>query len=249
MGSAVSLDRSLFSSCALVVVAAGKGRRFGGYKQLVPLADKPLVVQTLLAFASVPFHSRLVVLPEDFIRGGIWNELMTLYPWLEGTVAVVGGTERSLSVCEGVSAVSPECEFVAVHDGARPFPPLETLAGCLQLLAREPELAAAIVAKPMTDTIKRMRADGSSIQLTEDREHFLRAETPQVARRLALLNAFCDPRNQSARDEAEALERIGYRTSCVPHTGFNPKITHQKDLTIAMAWLSALGDTPPELGD
>jgi 2-C-methyl-D-erythritol 4-phosphate cytidylyltransferase len=235
-----------FSRCGLVVVAAGKGVRFGGYKQLVPLVDKPLLVHTLEAFAQVAFRERMVVVPADFILQGTWDSLAASNRALRAFTAVAGRDERALSVRAGVSALGPGCEFVAVHDGARPLPPLTALGKCLGLLQADRQISAAIVAAPVTDTIKRVREGGPLIAFTENREQLVRAETPQVCNRAHLLNALSDPRNAHAGDEAQALELLGLRTAFVLHDGFNPKITHAKDIAVANAWLTSHNDTTPE---
>lgn len=240
------MDSATYSKCGLVVVAAGKGVRFGGYKQLVPLLDKPLLVQTLESFQGVPFSSRVVVVPSDFLLQGTWDALAHTHLALREFTPVVGRDERALSVLEGVRAISPECTYVAVHDGARPLPPIGAMSECLRLLESDSQLSAAIVASPVTDTIKRVRSGGPLIAQTENRDELVRAETPQVCRRADLMNALVEKRNASARDEAQALELLGLRTAFVLHEGFNIKVTHAKDLSIVSAWLTSHNDTTPE---
>jgi 2-C-methyl-D-erythritol 4-phosphate cytidylyltransferase len=235
-----------YSTCGLVIVAAGKGSRFGGYKQLVPLIDKPLLIQTLEAFSGVPFAQRVVVLPIDFILQGTWDTFTRMHPTLRDFLPVAGREERALSVREGVMALSPRIDFVAVHDGARPLPPLGAMGQCLSLLKQDPDLGAAIVASPVTDTIKRVVPAGSAIRHTEDRSELVRAETPQLCRRSILMESFSHPQLGAARDEAQAIEFLGRRTAFVLHDGFNPKITHAKDMAVVSAWLTAHNDTTPE---
>lgn len=168
-------------------------------------------------------------------------------PHLRAYRAIAGGEERHRSVLEGVLAVAPGIRFVAVHDGARPLPPLDALLECVRLLRRDPETRAAIVAAPVTDTIKRIAPGGAghTIAHTEDRSQLVRAETPQVCDREALLAALSVPHAQDPRDEAEALERSGHRTAFVLHQGYNPKITHAKDIAVVAAYLGAKDETTP----
>ncbi|MBI1292914.1 NTP transferase domain-containing protein [bacterium] len=235
-----------FSRCGLVVVAAGKGVRFGGYKQLVPLIDRPLLVHTLEAFLQSGFRQYVVVLPPDFILQGTWDNLVGTNPGLRIYEPVAGLDERALSVREGVRSLSRECQFVAVHDGARPLPPLGAMDRCLNLIQTDRQLSAVIVASPVTDTIKRVRESGPLIARTENRAELVRAETPQICDRIHLLNALSDPRNFAAGDEAQAMELLGLRTAFVLHDGFNPKITHAKDIAVINAWLTAKEETTPE---
>jgi 2-C-methyl-D-erythritol 4-phosphate cytidylyltransferase len=225
--------------CGLVVVAAGRGTRFGGWKQLAPLGGKPLLVHTLEAFARCPFRDRVVVLPQDLLNEDVWDEILRKFPSLNDFRVVAGGAERSLSVLAGVRELSESCDFVAVHDGARPFPPIEAAAECAALLQARPDIAAAIVAKPVSDTIKMIGHGDNLIQRTVDRRLLLRAETPQVARRDLLLQALSSPASAAASDEAQALEIAGYPTACVVHHGYNPKITLAHDLALAEHHLTA----------
>jgi 2-C-methyl-D-erythritol 4-phosphate cytidylyltransferase len=229
-----------------VVVAAGRGARFGGYKQLVPLRRDPLLVHTLSAFSSCQFAECVVVLPHDFLLQGTWDRLVAEFPALVGWRAVEGREERALSVLEGVTSLTKQSPFVAVHDGARPLPPLDATASCLHLLRTNEELAAAIVAAPVTDTLKRIEAGGPGIARTEDRSQFVRAETPQVCRRSPLLAALSEPSAATARDEAQALEFLGRRTAFILHTGQNPKVTHASDVAVVNALLESRSDTTPE---
>jgi 2-C-methyl-D-erythritol 4-phosphate cytidylyltransferase len=230
----------LAQSCALVVVSAGRGTRFGGWKQLAPIAGQPLLLRTLSAFKDVSFACRAAVLPREWEHGSQWASLLAQAPFLKDYVTVPGGNERADSVLAGVSAVPDTIEFVAVHDGARPFPPLEAMAECIKMLHQDPDLAAAIVAAPATDTIKRI-ASGGEIVHTEDRSLLLRAETPQVARRALLLEALQRTGASAATDEAHALELAGHRTRCVVHQGYNLKVTGRGDAELVEACLKAEG--------
>lgn len=224
-------------SCGLVIVAAGGGIRFGGAKQLASLAGKPLLVHALEAFAPVPFGGRALVLPPPWLADGTWENLRSEWPVVAAFAAVAGGETRALSVRHGLEALPPSLTLVAVHDGARPFPPLDAVGECFKMLHDNPAIAAAIVASPVTDTLKRVTGEGSRIAETADRDAFRRAETPQVVRRELLLAALGNPDASSARDEAEALERAGHPTACALHHGYNPKITHPGDLALAEGWL------------
>ncbi|CAN5314569.1 2-C-methyl-D-erythritol 4-phosphate cytidylyltransferase [soil metagenome] len=248
MAEAVDSIAAIYSSCALVVVAAGKGKRFGGPKQLAPLMEKPLIVQTLLGLAGLPFAAKIVVLPEEFFIDGTWEKLTRKHAGIREFKGVPGKDERSQSVREGVRATPATCKYVAIHDGARPLPPLDCMTQCVMMLNEREEFAAVIVASPVTDTLKRVADDGVTIEATEDREHLFRAETPQIARRMMLLEALAHPLNLDARDEAEALERTGHETACVSHTSFNPKVTHKSDLAVVAAYLSAHGETAMQSG-
>ena len=109
---------------------------------------------------------------------------MKLGPW-EFRI-VEGGDKRHLSVANGLDAVSDGCEFVAVHDAARPLIHAESISACLQG-ARD--RGAAACANRVTETMK--RADDSRlVAASVDRENLWAMETPQCFRLEILRRAY-----------------------------------------------------------
>ena len=102
-----------------VVVAAGEGRRFGGIvpKQFSNLCGRPLLRWTLDPFLSLPLIRELVlVLPSSYIP-----EVQSHWRLPERVRCVKGGATRLESVRRGLKALSPRCQVVGIHDGARPL--------------------------------------------------------------------------------------------------------------------------------
>ena len=223
-----------------VVVAAGSGARFGGPKQWTPLAGRPLLAHSLERLAAAfPDAERVLVLSAEGLAGTEWPALRERLsaPWR----AVEGGATRAASVLAGVEALGSDCGLAAVHDGARPFPPIKAIRQCVDRLQEDASLAAAIVCAPVTDTLKVLDGDGGFIERTLDRNLAARAQTPQVCRRARLLEALRAPGAARCTDEGQALERLGLRTAATIHNGYNPKITTPVDLDAAEAWLRSDG--------
>lgn len=220
----------------LVVVAGGSGQRFGAPKQFAPLGGWPLLAWCLFAFEQLPAIShRVVVLPRGAEADEAWRRIVPVLSQL--VLTVPGGTTRAESVRAGTEALPEECEFVAVHDGARPFPPLRATAEAIERLAASSELDAVLVARRATETVKQLERE-DQIKATLDRGKLALAETPQVCRREALLRALFLPGGAKTTDEAHAIERAGGKTALVFHHGWNPKVTLPQDLALASAWLA-----------
>lgn len=222
--------REVFSQAGLVVVAAGKGTRFGGYKQLASLGGQPLLKRTMAAFDELPFAQRIVVLPKELISdSALLQDLMgPRHVW-----AFVEGSEyRAQSVLCGLRAMEERIEFAAVHDGARPFPPVEATWRCVAELAADARLGGAIVCTQATDTLKRVDRAGNVVE-TIPRGDVRRAETPQVARRAWLIAALSRPGAELATDEAQALEIAGNRVMAMTHESINLKVTSPQDMILA----------------
>ena len=213
-----------------IVVAAGRGSRFGGAlpKQYAAVAGQPLIGHGLDALLSHPgVRGAVVVLADDDAHWPGWSERCDK-PLLRCT----GGETRADSVLAGLLALPDEVradEFVLVHDAARPNLRHEDLTALLERGRADP--VGAILAAPVRDTLKRAGDDGG-IDRTEPRERLWRALTPQLFRRLQLGRALESAREAgvAVTDEAMAMERQGMRPLLVEGDEDNFKITTAGDL-------------------
>jgi 2-C-methyl-D-erythritol 4-phosphate cytidylyltransferase len=121
--------------------------------------------------------------------------------------------------------------MVAVHDGARPMIRPEQIAHCVEV-ARA--LGAAVCARPMTETIKRVDQSGTVIEAV-DREGVWVMETPQVFERALIERAYADVLDKGllVTDEVSAVQRLGVKVQVVDNAWANPKITFPGDLELA----------------
>ncbi len=198
------------------------------------LAGRPIVLRALDAFARISEISErvLVVRPED--AGSVSAR------WaadLANVRVVAGGAMRQDSVLAGVRALSESCEFVLVHDAARPLVRETAVRAVMETAVRT---GAAIVALSLKDTLKRADRDGRILE-TIPRDGIWRAQTPQAFRRSLLLDALERARAGGAHltDEASAVERIGRPVAIVEGHETNIKITTPDDLRLAEAILAA----------
>jgi 2-C-methyl-D-erythritol 4-phosphate cytidylyltransferase len=148
---------------------------------------------------------------------------------------VVGGPERQDSVWNGLEALRPETEIVAIQDAARPCTSEALIETTIQV-ARE--TGAAVAAQPVTDTIKET-ADGKTIARTLDRAKLWSVQTPQTFRVGVIRSAISAARRQNLiyTDDTAACELIGQPVRLVASTTPNPKITVPDDLLLIEALL------------
>jgi 2-C-methyl-D-erythritol 4-phosphate cytidylyltransferase len=217
-----------------IVVAAGSGRRFGGTtpKQFLDLGGKPLIVQTLERFQACPDIDQIIlVLPEKDLSAFIEKYGEFKISKIAGFA--VGGETRAESVWNGFRAISDAAEVVAVHDGARPLVTPEEISACLK---KAGETGAAILAAPVTDTIKEIR-DGQIVR-TIDRSNLRRALTPQCFRYDILRRAFANADfGAAATDESFLVEKLGIEVAVVEGSATNIKVTTPEDLNLAESLL------------
>lgn len=215
----------------VVVVAAGRGERFGGGtpKQYLDLAGAPVLLHALRPFTSHPEVACTVVVlpPADADRPPAWLSALLG----EALRVTAGGASRRESVAAGLAALPHHCDVVLVHDGARPFPPRDAIDGGIAAARRG---HGAVPALPVADTIKRAD-DFGRVLCTVPREGLWHAQTPQAFPRALLERAHrADaPLERPASDDAMLVELAGGTVDLIPGSSRNLKITTTDDLLIA----------------
>ena len=217
-----------FSKVGVVIVAAGSARRMGDINKLfVPLMGKTLLAWSVDTCQGCSLISQIVLVlsDEDLARG---QKLKEEGGWSKVTICT-GGMRRQDSVREGLRQMRDwDCDWVMIHDGARPFLTLDLIESGLKV-ARE--TGAAVAAVPVKDTIK-FAADESLIGETLQRDRLWAAQTPQIFSFDVITRAY---ENMSAEvtDDAAAVERLGYKVKLYMGDYKNIKVTTPEDLALA----------------
>ncbi len=218
-------------------MAGGRGNRFGGPlpKQYALLGGQPILRHTLAVFRATPGIDRIQVV----IGSGDEAPYQTAIAGFDLPSPVEGGASRQHSVLNGLEALTAQPpDLVAIHDAARPFVRPADIAACLKALS-VPGVDGAVLGVPLADTLKRV--DGGAIVETVPRAHLWRAQTPQVFRYAALLEAHRTAASLGANeataltDDAAVAERAGLRVVMVAGHDDNRKITSADDLQQALA--------------
>jgi 2-C-methyl-D-erythritol 4-phosphate cytidylyltransferase len=206
-----------------ILVAAGISRRMGFDKLAAELDGQPVLARTVAAFMACPEISEIIlVTPAE--RMSLLDETTFTKP----LIRIDGGAARHLSVANGLAAVSPDAELIAIHDAARP---LISQADILATIAAAKEHGAASLARRVTETLKRTD-DSDFTTAAVPRENLWFIETPQIFETALIQSAYekVISGNLPVTDETSALEHIGIRTKLIPSTSPNPKITTPADL-------------------
>lgn len=225
-----------------VVVAAGRGTRFGRPKQLLDLGGKPVVAWSVATLAAMPEIVEIVVVTEGEFLERMEHAVRPFARSLAPRI-VRGGATRQASVRLGIEALPEHCAGILVHDGARP-------------LVREHEIRAgmrvvrpgvgALLAAPVVDTIKVVDADRAVVR-TLDRATLWAAQTPQFAAARDFRRVHADAVRfdwPAATDDAGLLERGGVRVAVVEASADNFKVTLPGDLARAETILRERGPLP-----
>lgn len=213
-----------------IVVAGGSGRRFGGPKQFLPLAGRPVAAWSVAAARTVADGVVLVVPsgPDDAGSGDPDPDPRTM----GADLVVTGGDTRSESVRAGLSAVPDDASIIVVHDAARPLATGELFASVVEAV-RSSGVDGAIPVLPVADTLKRV-ADGT-VEQGVDREGLVAVQTPQAFVAATLRTAHRGA--AEATDDAAMLEALGATVRTVEGQPHNLKLTRPEDLVLAEALL------------
>ena len=216
-----------------IVVAAGSSRRMEGPdKTFAPLLGRPLLSYCLMALHSSSVVSSIVlVLSRNNLAKG--RELVESNQWDKVDQLCTGGHRRQDSVSNGLRYLS-DCEWVLVHDAARPLLDEDLIQRGLSAAL---EAGAAVAAVPVKDTIKVTDSQGLVVD-TPSRDTLWAAQTPQIFRRDLLEQAHRQI-SETVTDDARMVELIGRRVKVFQGSYDNLKVTTPEDLTIVEAILAA----------
>lgn len=224
-----------------IIAAAGAGRRLASDvpKQFLEIGGVSLLQRSVAAFRAVPRVTSIVVVTRAEAVDAVARSIAA-----GGVQAIVvpGGETRQASVAAAFDRVSPETDYVMVHDAARPFVTREVIERTLDAAVESGAAIAALVAR---DTLKvaGREAGVPFVERTIPREQIYLAQTPQAFRRDILAAAVRLGREGAvATDESALAELAGHRIRLVDGDVVNFKVTTGSDLALSRG-LAAASDT------
>lgn len=214
-----------------IIVAAGSSRRMGFDKLFAPLSGKPVLWYSLNAFSECEEIDEILVITKAD-RVAEVEQLVSDESLGKVRKVLVGGSERHLSVWNGLKAIeSHGSEFVAIHDGARPLTTPQLIHDCLQMAK---ERGSACCASPIPDTVKRASSDQVVTESVE-RTGLWAMQTPQIFASGLILQAYAAlmAKHEIVTDEVSAVQKLGKRIALLENHDWNFKITFPRDLEMA----------------
>ena len=231
---------------AVIVVAAGRGSRFGGDgpKQYANLAGRTVLRWSIEALLAHPAIESVccVIHPDDQVA------FAQAVAGLQGDVTPVpGGATRQASVrngLESLAALPTPPGRVLIHDAARPLLLPSVIDRVLAALATAP---GAIPALAVVDTLKRSGPDGM-IAATQPRAGLWRAQTPQGFRFAEILAAHRALPQEEFTDDADLLQAMGQQVALVEGDEALLKVTTASDLVRLETLLAGAHETRTGFG-
>lgn len=208
-----------------IIVAAGKGKRFGGAKQFYLINGRPILYYTLAKFEKNKRVSNIcVVVPKPTVQ----TVRKCLREWQLHKVrhVIAGGEKRQDSVLNGLRAIRARSGIVVIHDGVRPTVSQRIIS---RGLAMSKQYKAVICGLPISDTVKYVKKN--KVQKTVSRTHLYTVQTPQFFD-LATLKAAYTHINKGVQytDDAALLEAAGIPIHVFKGDNENIKITQRSDI-------------------
>ena len=224
--------------CTALVLAAGQGKRMQSkvQKQFLEIKDHPVLYYSLKCFQESPLIQDIILVTGEEVISYCEKEIVEKYHFTKVSQVIAGGKERYDSVYAGLLACK-DCEYVFIHDGARPFITEEILQRGL-LAVRE--TGACAVGMPSKDTVKLADVDGF-IKETPERSLVWSIQTPQIFSYSLIRRAHDSIRQKdmsAITDDAMVVEQeTGTKIRLVAGSYQNIKITTPEDLAVAEAFL------------
>lgn len=222
-----------YSDTAVIIVAAGRGSRFGGDrpKQFADVGGRPLLLLTVSRLrAAMPGASMVIALPAEHLD--FWENLKSQYPHLDfsGISTVAGGATRWESVKHALSAVGADVRVVMVHDAARPLVDKDVADRLLRALRSGARGVVPVVA--VCDSLRQLCPDRQSTH-SVDRSQFVAVQTPQAFHRDVLAEAYLQPYSPEFTDDASVVEALWPESIATVEGSRNTlKVTHPADIAL-----------------
>ncbi|HYM67261.1 MAG TPA: 2-C-methyl-D-erythritol 4-phosphate cytidylyltransferase [Patescibacteria group bacterium] len=214
-----------------IVAAAGTGSRLGrGSKALVRLNGRTTLARVLELFLGLDEVGKIVVVGPPSRLESAEREVAALRP-RKPVIVRAGGESRQASVRAGLTALG-DCDFVLVHDAARP---LATAALVRRVLAAAIESGAAFPALAPRDAVKRV--EGNRLVESLDRSRIVLAQTPQAFAHEVLARAHREAADAGlvGDDDAQLVAATGHAVTVVQGEPANIKLTTPEDFDVVEA--------------
>lgn len=217
----------------VIIVAGGIGTRMKSDrpKQFIDLLGEPIIIRTIRCFISYSPDIHIIVCVHRNYKAHL-EGLIEKYALREYDIRITpGGETRFESVRNGLALVEDEQAVVGIHDSARPFVSVQTIALCYETARTR---GNAVPCLPVTESLRKI---SNNINHSVNRNEYKIVQTPQCFLVSRIRKAFSEAAGTAFTDDASVLEASGENIVLVEGNEENIKITSPHDLLIAKAIL------------
>ena len=218
----------------VIIVAGGIGSRMKSDrpKQFIELAGIPIIIRTIRCFLNYDPSIHIIISVHKNYKAHLEGLLEKFDLKTVDIKITFGGESRFASVKNGLSLIENEKAVVGIHDAARPFVSLQTIASCYETAANKG------TAVPCISVNESLRKISNNINNSVNRNEYKIIQTPQCFLVEKIKRAFQQEYSQAFTDDATVLESTGEKIVLVEGNEENIKITSPHDLLIANAMLT-----------
>lgn len=235
-----------------IVLAAGQGKRMGSdvAKQFLLLDGKPVLYYSLKNFEE-SLVDDVILVTGDGMQDYCRENIVKKYGFQKVRSIVTGGKERYHSVAYGLRVVESDCDYVLIHDGARPFANPSIIERGMEAVVK---YGACVVGMPVKDTIK-ISDENGFCESTPNRNRVWLIQTPQIFSYPLIHGAYEKLLQEEKRllekgvaitDDAMVAELFtDHKVKFVEGSYQNIKLTTPEDLEIAEVFLKHENNSAP----
>lgn len=217
----------------VILPCGGSSTRMGFNKLTYELGGRAVILRTIDCFDKIENVSRIILSASADFKTEL-EELISKESYNKEIAVVEGGSSRQQSVANAAKHLTDGCDYICVHDGARP---LIDEATVLKAIDDANGTGCSVVCVAAKDTIK--IAENSVVSQTPPRSSLFLAQTPQVIARELYFKALESAKtlNQEYTDDVSLCEAIGVMPKITLGSYSNIKLTTPEDIAISQAIL------------
>ena len=212
-----------------IITAGGTSSRFGVKNKLLEKINGIEVIKYTVDAFRYSNVDKIIICANI----SIMDELKEIFKDAGNIDIIEGGATRQESVYNGLK--HEVCDYVIIHDGARPVITTDLINICIDLVK---DVKALSVMTKTIDTIKEV--ENGKIVKTLDRSKLYNTQTPQAFDYNLIFKAHKKYEGRNFTDDAGMAEAMGESVSIVDGSYKNIKITTQSDIELAKIYLETL---------
>jgi 2-C-methyl-D-erythritol 4-phosphate cytidylyltransferase len=215
----------------VIIVAGGIGSRMKSDrpKQFLEVKGIPIIIRTIRCFLEYNPSIHVIISVHRNYKGHL-EGLIDKFELKGYDIQITfGGESRFASVKNGLLLITNENAVVGIHDAARPFVSLQTIAMCFETAQAKGN------ATPCISISESMRKISNNVNNSVNRNEYKIIQTPQCFIVSKIKTAFEQEYVSAYTDDATVLESTGEKIILVEGNEENIKITSPHDLLIASA--------------
>jgi len=211
----------------VILASGGLSQRFGVKNKLFePCGSSVVIIEAIKPFLEFEEVSKIIVAIHPSFSDEFLN-MLELYRLDEDKRIKItrGGDTRTQTVKNGLSAIEDDCDYVIVHDAARPFVSKDLIE---RVMEGAKETGVALPLLKFTDSIVSVK-DG--VVAPRERHDFRRVQTPICAERGRIVSAYAKCK-KDFHDDISVLQNYAKgEVTMVDGDKRNIKITYREDLS------------------